>query len=183
MKTHFANHHGTTLFEVLTAMTLIAVVGAVVTTLIALDDSGQTSEVETIKNHLRYAQIMALSNNEYSWKVTFSSNPPDAPDSLPKNWEPPYSYYYFSRINPTDGTEKTIPLPNEDSKNKDYQAEQDSHDYVILGMMVTPDAVFFDEWGIPVDAAGIPLASDKILTRSADGNNIVTITRTTGFIE
>ncbi len=177
MNIPFMNNRGTTLFELLTAMTLIAVVGAVATSLVTLDSSGQISETETIKNHLRYAQIMALSNNEYSWKVTFLSNPPDPPDPLPKNWEPPYSYYYLSRIK-TDGTEKTIPLPNEDSKS-----EQDSHDYVILGMMVTPDTVFFNEWGIPVDSAGISLASDKILTRSVDGNEITTITRNTGFIE
>ena len=170
------------MFEVLTAMTMIAVVGAVVTSLVTLDSSGQISETETIKNHLRYAQIMALSNNEYSWKVTFLSNPPDSPDPLPKNWEPPYSYYYLSRIK-TDGTEEIIPIPNEDSGNKNYESEQDSHDYVILGMMVTPDTVFFNEWGIPVDSAGISLASDKILTRSADGNEITTITRNTGFIE
>ncbi len=68
------NAHGFTLIEIIAALVIIGIMGAVAVTIFSsLDKYKLTSEVEILKTHLRYAQSRAMSDT-VSWGIDFSSN-------------------------------------------------------------------------------------------------------------
>jgi len=100
---------------------------------------------------------MALANDIYSWRITFSSGSPD--------------YYTLSKINKDDGTETNpINLPNENSPTH----------YLSPDLSITSGlgTVTFDEWGSPGTTTQSIILSDQ-----ASNSETITITKNTGFIE
>lgn len=149
------HQHGFTLIEVIAIIVIIGVVAAVVISRMTSTSSfSVVSEAEILKGHLRYAQYRAMSHTE-TWGINFSANG--------------YSLLYNKAAT-------TSKLPNEDS----------STHALTSGITITTgagSAVHFNEWGNPVDDAGVLLTADKTITLS-DGSatRSITITQNTGFI-
>ncbi len=112
------------------------------------------TEIDTIKNHLRYAQSRALSDDTHLWRISFLSGTPDS--------------YMLSKIS-IAGSVFPVNLPFESSATHE------------LGISIDPDVVTFNQWGMPIDLSGTPLGSNQIITLT-DGTPIFTITKNTGVI-
>ena len=68
------NLHGFTIIEVITVLVLICIISALVLSrVLSTNVHSLSSEVETLKTHLRYAQARAMSD-EFSWKIDFTGN-------------------------------------------------------------------------------------------------------------
>ncbi|OQY60203.1 MAG: hypothetical protein B6245_02605 [Desulfobacteraceae bacterium 4572_88] len=177
MNIPFMNNRGTTLFELLAAMTMIAVVGAVVTSLVTLDDSNQANMSEKLKNHLRYAQSLSLVNDDYHWEVVFAvygGSPPDEKDS--------YSLWKVSNSDPANKQEAKFPNARYYTEDEEDDGDrEDSHTITIASNAITSggtikstgDSVSFDNWGSPGTATQ---------TIELFGTAQITITKYTGYI-
>jgi MSHA pilin protein MshC len=154
---HFKNNNGFTMLEVIAVLIILGIITAFVVSRGVNNRAELSSENEITKAHLRYAQCMALANDIYSWRITFSSGSPD--------------YYTLSKINKDDGTETNpINLPNEDSPTHNLPS----------GISITSGlgAVTFDEWGSPGT-----ITQSIILSDGAGNFETITVTKNTGFIE
>jgi MSHA pilin protein MshC len=74
MSIRFSNRHGFTLIEIISVLTMISLLGAIVLSLNVADRTELSKEVDIVKTHLRYARYMALSNDVYLWGIQFSGN-------------------------------------------------------------------------------------------------------------
>jgi len=146
---------GFTVIEVVVVLMIIGLVAAVaMSRMTSMAAFSQVSEADILKGHLRYAQYRAMSHID-PWGISFTAN----------------SYSLLYNKIPT-----TSILPNEES----------SAHTLTSGVRITTGAgtaVNFNEWGNPVDAAGVLLAEDKLIVLS-DGASVQTIriTQNTGFI-
>lgn len=150
-------NRGFTMLEVISVLIILGIITAFVVSRGTNNRAELSSENEIIKAHLRYAQCMALANDIYSWRITFSSGSPD--------------YHTLSKINKSDGTETNpINLPNEDSPTHN----------LLSGISITSGlgTVTFDEWGSPGT-----ITQSTILSDGAGNSETITITKNTGFIE
>jgi prepilin-type N-terminal cleavage/methylation domain-containing protein len=157
MNSGFKKNCGFTMLEVIAVLIILGIITAFVVSRSTNIRAELSSETETVKAHLRYAQCMALANDIYSWRITLSSGSPD--------------YYTLSKINKSDGTETNpINLPNEDSPTHTLPT----------GISITSGSgtVTFDEWGSP----GITTLN-IILSDGVGNSETITITKNTGFID
>lgn len=161
---------GFTLIEVIAVLVIIGVVAAVVVSRMMSPSSfGVVSEADILKGHLRYAQYRAMSHSE-TWGISFLKY--DKEDR-----------YYYSLVCPSTIT--TCKLPNEDSSSHTFGS----------GIEITTGvgtAVYFNEWGNPVDDSGkLLVATDddetkivkEIVLSGGSTSRTVTIKQNTGFIE
>jgi prepilin-type N-terminal cleavage/methylation domain-containing protein len=157
MNSAFKKNRGFTMLEVIAVLIILGIIMAFVVSRSTNIRAELSSETETVKAHLRYAQCMALANDIYSWRITLSSGSPD--------------YYTLSKINKSDSTETSpINLPNEDSPTHTLPS----------GISITSGlgTVTFDEWGSPGTTT-----QSIILSDGAGNSETITITKNTGFIE
>ncbi|QTA92014.1 pilus assembly FimT family protein [Desulfonema magnum] len=154
MNIYLRNNNGFTIIEMMAVVMLIGIVSAFAFSSMWFPPNPIISKIDTIKNHLRYAQLRALSDDVYLWRISFSSSPSDS--------------YTLSKISEA-GTVIPVNLPFENSATH------------ILGISVDPAVVTFNKWGTPVDESGSPLPADKIITLT-DLTTIITIKKNTGVI-
>ncbi|MDM8516520.1 hypothetical protein QUF76_09990 [Desulfobacterales bacterium HSG16] len=130
---------GWTMIEVIAILVILSIIGAMSTRYNLSFDSNTAAETDIIKSHLRFARYMSLSNDEYSWKITFISGTP--------------SLYTLVKVKKDDFTEKTVNLPGYDSQTRTLA------DNVSI---VSGETVIFDKWGSPGDKTQtIELSSGK----------------------
>lgn len=72
MSIRFSNRHGFTLIEIISVLSMIGILGAIVLSLNVADRTELSKEADIVRTHLRYARYMALSNDLYSWGIEFS---------------------------------------------------------------------------------------------------------------
>ncbi len=162
MKVHLfeKRRDGFTALEVIAVIFVIAVVGVTAASRIASKTYYDiAAETEILKANIRYAQFRALSDADTSYSVnnaTWGISLSGDSYTLQKNGAP-------ATTNFPGESSPTHNLPN--------------------GISVTAGTVTYNVWGIPVDAAGLPLAGNVTIGIS-DGTSsqTVTITRNTGFI-
>ena len=112
--------YGFTIIEVIAVLVIIGIISAVLISRVSSTDVYTlTSEVETLKTNLRYAQLRAMSDN-VSWGITYTSSS----CTLQKNGAPAPSN-----------------LPNEDSATHAFQSG--------VSITSGAGTVSFDEWGSP----------------------------------
>ena len=152
----FGGQGGFTLFEVVAVLLILGVISYFAATRLFTDDGISTaSEMDLVKNHLRYAQSRAM-NSESSWGIKFVS---------------PKQYWLFMGENPDTGRQR---LPNvEDFIERIPGAPRDGS--MTLSANTVPNAVVkFDPFGSP--------GSTTDITLNLSPGGTITITKNTGFI-
>ena len=95
----FGWQRGFTLFEVVMVLLILGIISYFATTRLFTEDGiSQVSEVDLVKNHLRYAQARTM-NTEKDWGITFETGGK--------------SYFLFNGDNPV----LPIRLPGDESSN------------------------------------------------------------------
>ena len=163
---------GFTLVEIMVVMVLMSIITAVVLsrsiTTSEIDVAGQTDK---IRNHLRYAQSMAMKRSDTVWGIQFAGD----------------RYRFFSGTSPQSNE---ILLPG-----GEYSGGDTFIKYADLGIGITvtglptSGAVFFDRIGKPYDdytdaATNVPLTAAAVITISAAGESrSIQITPETGLVQ
>lgn len=128
-------------------------------------------ETDGLKTSLRYAQLKAMN---------------DTVDTAPLGWGifPNSTSYTLVKNN----IPATANLPGE--KPPTMPGIHSTTHTLAPGVTVTVTAggvttVTFNEWGAPIDAAGIPVTANIILTLTKSGETPanITVTKSTGFIQ
>ena len=163
---------GFTLIEIVVVMVLMSVITAVV-----LGRSITTSEVDVvgqtdkIRNHLRYAQSLAMKRSDTVWGIQFAGP----------------GYWFFSGTDPANGQ---VLLPG-----GEYSGGDKFIKYSDLGVSISvaglglSGAVFFDRFGKPYDnytdaTTNSPLTAAASIFVSASGESrFIQITPETGLIQ
>ena len=168
MPNHFSNRRrGFTLIEVIAGLLLIAILGAVVVSRVSSTTQATLkSNAETLKVHLRYAQLRALNSTEKVWGINFTGTNV-------------YKLYY------ADTSAHDVPLPGGDGIT-----------VTLPYTTITLDGdsgrlVSFDTWGKPYqslranfEAAPLAQTNDlRTITLTASGSTeTITIRKNTGYI-
>ena len=154
----FCRSAGFTLIETIAILVLIGILTAVIFSQKNKIDAEFTGEIDTLKSHLRHAQLSAQ-NDVYPWRFVFSSSG---------------SYQLGPVISPGDGfTPSLIPGTQENQRN--------------LGGEITTTSgtvINFDSWGRPITETGTFLSSDQEIILSKNGvSKTITIIANTGLIQ
>jgi MSHA pilin protein MshC len=156
------NDRGMTLVEIIVVMILISIVSAIVLTRIMdIPAVSTTATVEIVKAHLRYAQSMAMKQNNYLWGLKCDGN----------------DYWLFRTERRDDYT--TV---SGDQDTPIYLPGEDNQKLPASGMSAF-DAVYFDAYGRPRQYDS---GKTVLLTSSLNitvGGETIQISPETGFIE
>jgi len=168
MLNHFTHRQrGFTLLEVVSVLVLIGIISAVaISRVMSTTQITLKANAETLKVHLRYAQLRALNNTEKAWGVYFIGGGV-------------YKLYYAD----TTGTHD-VPSPGGDGNTVTLQN---------VDAITTNDGgsqVSFDKWGKPYmslranfDASPDPQTVNRAITLTSGGSTeTITITKNTGYI-
>lgn len=162
----YRNNHGFTFIEMIVVLVLMSIIAASV--LVRGMDTDQIdlmAQVAKIRNHIRYAQAMAMKRSDKNWGIKCDGN----------------AYWFFEGTNPDDSASQ-LPLPGEKSSQ-----------ILLADIDVTVDGfeLYFDKYGRPYTAytdetsntpvsAGNPLA---ITISAGSGSVTLSITPETGLIQ
>lgn len=151
---YMKDSHGFTIIEMIAILLIIGVLSAVaISKVSATDTYSLTSEVETLKAHLRFAQARAMSHED-SWGISLATD----------------SYTLLK-----NGTTAPYKLPNENSATHTFQNGVSKTSGATI--------VVFDKWGRPVDTLGNPVTDPIPITLSGSHTITFTVTKNTGFIQ
>jgi len=159
----YRNNHGFTLIEIIAVLVLMSIIAASV--LVRGMDTDQIdlmAQVAKIRNHIRYAQAMAMKRSDTNWGIKCDGN----------------AYWFFEGTDPDDSANQLL-LPGE--KNSQI---------LLADIDVTMDGftLLFDGYGIPykdnlstkVDNSSNSLA---ITISAGSGSVTLSITPETGLIQ
>ena len=159
----YRNNHGFTFIEMIVVLVLMSIIAASV--LVRGMDTDQIdlmAQAAKIRNHIRYAQAMAMKRSDKNWGIKCDGN----------------AYWFFEGTNPDDSASQ-LPLPGEKSSQ-----------ILLADIDVTMDGftLLFDGYGIPykdnlstkVDDSSNPLA---ITISAGSGSVTLSITPETGLIQ
>jgi len=156
------NIHGFTLVEITVVVVLIGIISAVVLARsITTDRINVVGEVDKIRNHIRYAQSMAMKRSQ--------------PWGCKSDGLSPGRYWIFSGDDP-DTESNQVQLPGETAIKVSLPNS----------ITMTSFTIFFDKYGKPYTAYtdesnNTPLASGLTIAVSGSPKNLV-LTPETGFI-
>ncbi len=163
----YRNNHGFTFIEMIVVLVLMSIIAASV--LVRGMDTDQIdlmAQVAKIRNHIRYAQAMALKRSDKNWGIKCDGS---------------NAYWFFEGTNPDDSASQ-LTLPGEISSQ-----------ILFADIKVTMNGfeLYFDKYGRPYTAytdetsntpvsAGNPLA---ITISAGSGSVTLSITPETGLIQ
>ena len=155
------NNHGFTMIEIISVLVIIGIFLAVATTRVtsSIQTQKDVSETETLKMHIRYAQLMAMGTDSAtegckgSFGISISG----------------HEYYIFKDC---DINDKAM-LPNIGANN-----------IVQVSSSINPSCgtFVFDEWGAPYCGTGIGEMGSSVAITVTLGTASFIIKETTGFI-
>jgi len=163
----YKEENGFTLIEIIAILVILGILVATAVSRSTNFDAEVFTGADALKNHLRYAQTMAMNEGETSavWGISCNGT----------------SYWLFHGTNPT--TNK-IRLPDDEQYIDNDRTINLGRKKITVGSFT----VFFDDHGIPYSAytdkyTNTPLAALLQITVSGGSSSrIVTITPLTGFI-
>ena len=163
------DHRGFTLIEIIAVLIIVGIVAAVaISSVMSTSETGRISQENVIKNHIRYAQSMAMKRGEI-WGIKC-----DGTD------------YWLFRTNDPDTAANQIVLPDEESAKVTLANKN-----VTMTALAMPLTVFFDANGRPytayTDAAtNTPVSAPLSITvdsiPAGSGTPSFNVTPETGFI-
>lgn len=160
-KTHI-NHRGFTLIELVIVLIVMAIVAVFIASRASTSGNDLIAETDTLKSHLRYAQIRAMNDSE-PWGIHI-------PDSG--------SYVLYRKNALADGQM----LPGE---KPGASAQKHTLPATVTITSGTGTTYNFNAWGAPVNAGSPPvlLAATQTITLSEGAETSgITITKNTGYI-
>jgi len=160
---HSALHiqdQGVSLVEMMVVLMIMGIVSAVVISRIARTDEMElAAKANSVRNHIRYAQIMAMKSNDMTWGIKCDGT----------------DYWVFKTASPEVATEP------DDTNNMVYLPGNDNKKIALPDM----DAftLYFDRFGIPHEyqvAAIEPITAAESIQI---GTQSLAVTPETGFVE
>jgi prepilin-type N-terminal cleavage/methylation domain-containing protein len=159
----YRNNHGFTFIEMIVVLVLMSIIAASV--LVRGMDTDQIdlmAQAAKIRNHIRYAQAMAMKRSDTNWGIKCDGN----------------AYWFFKGTNPDDSANQ-LPLPGE--KNSQI---------LLADINVTMDGftLLFDRYGIPYKnnlSTKVDNSSNSLSITISAGSGSVTLSVTpeTGLIQ
>jgi prepilin-type N-terminal cleavage/methylation domain-containing protein len=156
------NEHGATLIEIIAVLLIMGIVSAVAVSRFAnLEDMETATRVTTVRNHIRYAQVMAMKRNDMTWGIKCDTA----------------AYWVFKTAAPAVATEP------DDTDNIVYLPGNENKKITISDM--DGFTLYFDEFGIPYEYDAGTGNIERITTPKSIliGSRTLTVTPETGFIE
>jgi prepilin-type N-terminal cleavage/methylation domain-containing protein len=158
----YRNNHGFTLIEIIAVLLLMSIIAAgVLVRSMNTDQMDLVAQVAKVRNHIRYAQAMALKRSDKNWGIKCDGST---------------AYWFFEGTNPDDSPSQ-LPLPGEISSQ-----------ILFADIKVTMNGfeLYFDEYGrpytdlTPITPVSIPLA---ITISGGSGSVTLSVTPETGLIK
>jgi prepilin-type N-terminal cleavage/methylation domain-containing protein len=162
----YRNNHGFTLIEMIAVLMLMSIIAAgVLVRAMNTDQIDLVAQVAKIRNHIRYAQAMAMKRSDTNWGIKCDEDEPNA-------------YWFFKGTNP-DNSANQLPLPGETSLK-----------ILLADINVTMDGfeLYFDKYGRPYTAytdetTNTPVSTGNPLSIIISGSVTLSITPETGLIQ
>ena len=121
----YRNNHGFTLIEIVTVLVLMSIIATgVLVASMNTDQIDLTAQVAKIRNHIRYAQAMALKRSDKNWGIKCNGST---------------AYWFFEGTNPDDSASQLL-LPGE--KNSKILLSD-------IKVTMSEFTLLFDRYGIP----------------------------------
>jgi prepilin-type N-terminal cleavage/methylation domain-containing protein len=161
----YRNNHGFTLIEIIAVLVIMSIIAAgVLVRTINTDQLDLMAQVAKIRNHIRYAQAMALKRSDKNWGIKCDGS---------------NAYWFFEGTDPDDSANQ-LPLPGEISSQ-----------ILFTDIKVTMEwfELYFDKYGRPYTAytdktdnspVSIPL---PIKITGGSGSVTLSVTPETGLIQ
>jgi len=152
--------HGVSLVEMMVVLMIMGIVSAVVISRItSTDDMEQAAQTNSVRNHVRYAQIMAMKSNDMTWGIKCDGT----------------DYWVFKTASPEVATE-----PN-DTNNMVYLPGNENKKITLPEM----DAftLYFDRFGIPYEYQVTNIVPITAAETIQIGSRSLAVTPETGFVE
>jgi len=124
-----------TLIELVAVLLVMSILMAVILErMIAIDTIREPARLDRLKNHIRYAQTMAIKQNNKHWGIRCDST----------------FYWLFQTDNPNDPNEPAqlsniVFLPGEEAAKVNASSDDPSKVYFTVGAFT----VYFDQYGMP----------------------------------
>ena len=163
----YRNNHGFTLIEIIAVLVLMSIIAAgVLARSMNTDQIDLMAQVAKIRNHIRYAQAMALKRSDKNWGIKCDGS---------------NAYWFFEGTNPDDSASQ-LPLPGEIS-SKILFAD--------INVAINGFELYFDNYGRPYIAytdktSNTPVSADNWLTvtiSSKSDSVTLFVTPETGLIQ
>ena len=159
----YRNNHGFTFIELIVVLVLMSIIAAgVLVRSVNTDEIDLVAQVAKIRNHIRYAQAMALKRSDKNWGIKC-----DGSDA----------YWFFEGTNPDDSASQ-LPLPGEINTQ-----------ILLADINVTMNGfeLYFDKYGRPYTAytdetSNTPVSTGNPLSITISGVTL-TVTPETGLIQ
>ena len=158
----YRNNHGFTFIEMIVVLVLMSIIAAgVLVRTLNTDQMDLMAQVAKIRNHIRYAQAMALKRSDKNWGIKCDGS---------------NAYWFFEGIDPDDSPSQ-LPLPGEISSQ-----------ILFADINVTMNGfeLYFDNYGrpytdlTPITPVSIPLS---ITISGGSGSVTLSVTPETGLIQ
>jgi prepilin-type N-terminal cleavage/methylation domain-containing protein len=152
--------HGVTLVEMMAVLIILGIVSVVVLSRVAgIDDMELATKVNTVRNHIRYTQIMAMKRNDMTWGIKCDGT----------------DYWVFRTATPTVVTEP------DDTNNMVYLPGNDNKKIPLPEMSAF--TFYFDKFGIPYTYQATDIVPITASQSIQIGSKTLTLTKETGFVE
>jgi len=132
---HPRNQNGFTLIEIVAVLLVMAILTAVIfKRMIDIEAIREPARIDRMKNHIRFAQTMAIKQNNSFWGIRCDGT----------------SYWLFKTTNPNDATEPSqsadiVYLPGEEAQTGNASSDDPSQVFFTVGTFT----VYFDQYGMP----------------------------------
>ena len=159
----YRNNHGFTFVEMIVVLVLMGIIAAgVLVRSMDTDQIDRAAQVAKIRNHIRYAQAMALKRSDKNWGIKCDGST---------------AYWFFEGTDPDDSASQ-LPLPGEINSQ-----------ILLADINVTMNGfeLYFDKYGRPYTAytdetSNTPVSTGNPLSITISGVTL-SVTPETGLIQ